>query len=200
MEQYIKVLKSYKRMPRVLEDYLREGVKPVLFPKGSMLQKNGKTCRHIYFIEKGVVKIADNEKTYFFKKENDFIISYLLADTNMSVARAGVEALEDVTAWDFTPEVLEGAEERFIEIQAHLRLMLEKQVKVSEEINYLLREENSPSQLYDYLHKETPDLLDRVEPKHLASFLGISEQVLLHMKNSNIRTPINMTRRRRKRS
>ena len=201
MEQYMKVLKSYKRMPRTLEDYLRENIRPISFPNGSIIQKKGRLCKHIYFIEKGVVAISYGERISRFKKENDFIISYYVGsgkDIKLDAPR--IEALEDVTAWDFTSSILDDVFERFVGFNQHLMIMMVKDMIPTERMNTLCREEDSPSLLYDYLRQHTPDLLTRLAPKHLASFLGVPEQVLLHMTGSNIRTPINMTRRRRKRS
>jgi len=44
MEQYMKVLKSYKRMAPELELYLRENVKPVIVRKNDIIQKKGSSA------------------------------------------------------------------------------------------------------------------------------------------------------------
>jgi len=187
MEQYLKVLKTYKKMPRELEDLLKEKVKPVTFPTGTFIQKQRILCNHIYFIEKGIVRIFEEKKTTQFKKENEFIISYFIGEDSKPNA-PGIEALEDVTAWDFTPQIIEDVCERFPQFGLQLTIMMMKDAEVVSKIRRCLGESDSASQLYDYLRSNTPDLLGRVTSNHLASFLGVSEAVFLHMKDSNIRT------------
>jgi len=188
MEQYMKVLKSYKRMPREMEDRIRENVKPIRFPDATFIQKEGTFCNHIYFIEKGVVRIYHGERTTQFKKENEFIISNL--EDVYGYKAPGIEALEDITAWDFSPQMLEDTAEQFDLFHQHLNIMMMKDMKMITEINSLVSSADAASLLYDYLRRQSPDLLDRVAPAHIASFLGVSEKVFLHMKSSNIRTGI----------
>ena len=187
MEQYMKALKSYKRMPGALEDLIREKVKPVTFTNGTIIQKKGVLCNRIYFIEKGVVRIYDSKKVIQFKKENEFIISYFLGE-ELKRDVPGIQALEDITAWEFTPEMVEDTSSHFPEFGLHLTIMMMKDAEVINKINSCMRDSDSASALYDYLRGHAPDLLDRVSPEHLASFLGISQKVFSHMKGNNIRT------------
>jgi len=199
MEQYIKVLKSYFKMTSDLQNYLHEKVKPISFSNGTIIQEPGKPLKHIYFIEKGIVRMYNGGSTLLFRKENDFIISYFSDAPDFAFVPPGVEALEDVTAWDFTAEIIDSACDRFPEFNAHLRIMMQKYIVATTQVNEFLRDGDGAG-LYDHLRKETPDVLDRVSSVHLASFLGVPEQVFLHMKNSNIRTPLSLKRPRRKRS
>ncbi len=174
-------------MPREMEDHIRENVKSVQFTTGAIIQKEKVLCNHIYFIEKGVVRIYHGERTTQFKKENEFIISYF-SDEGIAYDAPGVEALEDTTVWDFTPLMLESTCKRFDFFHEHLRVMMAKDMDVVLKLNSLAGYSDAASLLYDYLRGHTPDLLDRVTPKYLASFLGVSEKVFSHIRRSNIRT------------
>jgi len=199
MEQYMKVLKSYFKMTGDLQDYLRENVKPINFSNGTIIQEPGEPSKHIYFLEKGIVRIYNERSTLLFRKENDFILYYFSDTPDIAFVPPGVEALEDITAWDFTADIIDNACHRFVEFNAHLRIMMEKYIVANTRINRFLQDGNAAA-LYDHLRKETPDVLDRVSSIQLASFLGVPEQVFLHMKNSSIRTPMSLKRPRRKRS
>ena len=95
----MKVLKSYKRMAPELQLYLQENVKPVIVRKNDTIQKKGAFCDHIYFIENGVVRGFVHERrsqrTVWFKKENEFIISLQKIINKPRKPITVIEALED---------------------------------------------------------------------------------------------------------
>ena len=188
MHQYMKYLKSLKRMPLALEQHIQANVRPVNFPAGHMIQKEGEFCGHIYFIEKGIVRIFTTnrniEKILRFKKENDFILAHF--DNSTKIRSRSIQALEDMTAWDFTPEMIRTTCEDFLLFNQHLMNMMMKDIILMNETSDHF-EDNDAAGLFHFLRQHSPDLLDRVDPKYLASFMGISERAFLHMKTSPIR-------------
>src|SRR5579863_10480963 len=80
MERYIKILKSYKRMPSEMETMLRENVFPLAIRKDEILQPVGTIKDNLYFVEKGllhlfVLRQGEKQVTLRFKKKDDFIIA-----------------------------------------------------------------------------------------------------------------------------
>jgi hypothetical protein len=61
-----------------------------------------------------------------------------------------------------------------------------------------LERERDPSLKYDYLRQHAPELFRRVDPVHLASFIGITEKEFLHLHKSDLHLPM-LTVRHRKR-
>lgn len=185
MEQYMKILKSFKRTPAELEKYLRHNVRPIPFKSGDYIQKEGKICGHLYFIEKGIVRTFDTrrgqERTYWFKKENDFIIALKGSENRITPTRA-IQAVEDVILWDFPEDLLYATRKKFDLFNIHFSAILIKGLEENEDRSDLMDE--SPARWLDYLRQTAPDLLDRVRLKYLASFIGVSEKVFLHMKNN----------------
>jgi CRP-like cAMP-binding protein len=189
MEQYMKVLKSLKRFPRTLEDKLRENVKPILFKTGDIIQWQGKYCRHLYFIEKGLVRIfyttKGNEQVHGFKKENDFIIGHIVPEDGSEEFAYCIEALEDTMLWDF-PEELVASLSR----ESHKFLLIHSTILMKDMAHLNGASNLHPyhtSNWFDYLRQNCPQLLDRVPVKYLASFIGVSEKVFLHMKDSSLK-------------
>src|SRR5436305_10156637 len=98
MEQYMKVLKSFKRMKPELEKPISEIVKPVPTPNGTLINNLGGNSGHLYFVEKGIARAyfssRRNKPTFCFKKENDFIIvpkKKKGADTRFSLIFEAIE-------------------------------------------------------------------------------------------------------------
>jgi CRP-like cAMP-binding protein len=198
MEQYVKVLKSYKRMAPELELSLRENVKQVIFRKNDVIQEEGVLCDHIYFIERGVVRGFFHEgrrqQTVWFKKENEFIISISEDINEPDNCTMAIEALEDCLLWAFPVDLIDYLTKHFPEFNHHLMIMMMKDITKMKE-HYRLYREELPSLRYDYLRRKSPDLFTRVPVKHLASFVGISEKAFEHMGQNNIHLKMSSRRR-----
>jgi CRP-like cAMP-binding protein len=191
MEQYMKVLKSIRRMSSELETHIREHVKPIVFSPHHLIQHEKTRCGHILFIEKGVAKMFDSLGTIAFLKENDFILGHM-EDSSLLGSHAhipGIEALEEITAWDFTPEMIASTIELFPRFNDHISGMFIKGMIKLNELNKRRGGHDQAALLLDFLRQESPDLLKRLPPKEIAIFLGVSEKVWLHMQTSNMRMP-----------
>jgi len=191
MEQYMKVLKSINRMHRELETHIREHVQPIVFPKHHLIQQEKTRCGHIYFIEKGVVKMFDSLGTIAFLKENEFILGHINDSSPFGPHNEdpGIEALEEITAWDFTPEMITSTGKLFLEFNRHIGDMFLRGMIKFDKLNRQRGGADQAANLLDFLRQESPDLLTRLPPKEIALFLGVSEKVCLHMMNSSVRTP-----------
>ena len=176
-----------------LELYLRENVKPVIVRKNDIIQKKGAFCDHIYFIERGLVRGFSNEgrsqRTVWFKKENEFIISLQKIINKPRKSITVIEALEDCVFWAFPADLIDYLTKHLIEFNHHLSIMMMNDMIKMEE-RYELT-----SLRYDYLRQESPDLFTRVPVRHLASFVGVSVKVFEHMEQNNIHLKMSSRRR-----
>jgi CRP-like cAMP-binding protein len=95
IRQYIPL--SSRDAEVVLSLYKKESI-----GKGDYLLKEEEICRHLYFIEKGLLRYYMNDDgrdiTHFFAAENDFACNYesLLKH---SPSRKNIQAIEETTVW-----------------------------------------------------------------------------------------------------
>ncbi|WP_177236756.1 Crp/Fnr family transcriptional regulator [Spirosoma endophyticum] len=148
--------------------------------KGDLLLKPGQVCKHIFFLQTGLLRsfyLTDGEeRNVAFTLENSFV-------TDMKSLRSGqpaqlsIQALESSTLQSIPKADLLGLYERSHHLEAFGRRLLENLLEEQEEYAawftlYSARER------YNRLVKKQPDLVQRVSLGHLASFLGIRRETL----------------------
>src|SRR6186713_1954818 len=198
MEQYMKILKSYKRMPIELERKYRENVKLLEVRKSDILQKIGTISDHIYFIEKGVIRgfgyKERKQQTYWLRKENDFILSLKKLFPEPLEIPICIEALEDSILWDFPASLVNELENEFAAFNTQfMTMMLKDMEKRKSEFRAL--QKNSPAEMYNYVRQHAPGLIGRVPAKYLASYMNTTVSVFNHLHKSHI--SLNLSSKRR---
>src|ERR1700744_166549 len=93
-----------------LIEFLHKHLQSKMIKKGEFLVKEGQVCRHIYFIEQGIVRqfvsTKSNDVTTWLLKENDICIS-IKSFFYQIPAIDSIQALEDTTVWYLSFEKLE---------------------------------------------------------------------------------------------
>ncbi|GAB4020403.1 Crp/Fnr family transcriptional regulator [Spirosoma koreense] len=148
--------------------------------KGDLLLHPGQVCRHIFFLQTGLLRsfhIKDgDERNVAFTAENSFV-------TDLKSLRAGqpteltIQALEPslVLAIAKTDLIrLYGASHQ---IEAFGRTLLETLLEEQEEYATWFKL-YSARERYDMFSQKQPSLLQRLSLSHLASFLGIRRETL----------------------
>jgi CRP-like cAMP-binding protein len=150
---------------------------PVSIKKNMELQAIGQTCKSIYFIKKGALRV------YYFKGETEITDS--LEFEGAFVARVeslvtgqpskkGIQAIEDSELLVISAEKLYTLYDSYLEIER-----LFKQIFLKAFIAILNRIESiqfHPADVrYANFVKEHPDALKRVPLKYIASYLGITQ-------------------------
>jgi CRP-like cAMP-binding protein len=149
----------------------------VIFSKGKNVQEIGHTCKTIYFVKKGGVRI------YYFKEATDITESFEFE--NAFVARAeslftgkpsrkAIQAIEDTTLIAIDSNKLF----KLFDTHHDLERLFRKIIETSY-VNTVNRIEslqfNTAEERYKALLKDAPDVLKRVPLKHVASYLGITQ-------------------------
>ena len=147
------------------------------YKKNTDVQPIGHTCKTIYFIKKGALRI------YYIKGAID--ITESLEFENAFVARAeslitgqtskkGIQAIEDTQLIAINTDKLHALYDDFLELER-----LFKKLFLNVFIQTLNRLESlqffSAETRYSNLMNSHPDLLKRVPLKHIASYLGITQ-------------------------
>lgn len=149
----------------------------IKYKKNAIVQPIGHTCRTIYFINKGALRI------FYFKGETD--ITESLEFENAFVARVeslvtgepsrkGIQAVEDSTLLAINADRLGELYNEHLDIERLFRKIFLNAfittLKRIEDIQFRSAEER-----YTLFLKDHPDVLRRIPLKYIASYLGITQ-------------------------
>lgn len=172
----IKHIKQITSLTITSQNELLSICKEVKFKKGVDIQSIGHTCKTIYFVEKGIVRI------YYFKDGIDITESFEFE--NAFVARAeslftgkpsnkAIQAIEDTTLIAIDSNKLFKLFDKHPDLERLFRKIIEQSyvntVNRLESLQFHTAEER-----YKSLLKESPTILKRVPLKLIASYLGIT--------------------------
>lgn len=168
------------------EHALSSIVKTVNFSKGKLVQEIGRTCKTLYFVKKGVVRI------YYFKDAIDITESFEFE--NAFVARAeslftGKPSRKAIQAIEATTLIAINSDRLFTLFDTHpdLERMFRKIIETSY-VNTVNRVEslqfNTAEERYKSLLKDAPDVLKRIPLKYVASYLGITQVSLSRIRGN----------------
>ncbi|NQX38323.1 cAMP-binding domain of CRP or a regulatory subunit of cAMP-dependent protein kinases [Pedobacter steynii] len=180
MDLLIKKIKSYVQLSSNDEIIIRTLFHKKELKKGEYLLEEGNICRHVIFIETGLVRYYINqdgeEKTTYFNKENEFVCDNMSFLTQ-TPSNLNIRAIEDSTIWmishtdiqQFYKEVTTG--ERFG------RLAIE-QVFVSAANQIISLYTDLPEVRYNKFVSNYSDVAQRIPQYYIASYVGIKPQSL----------------------
>jgi CRP-like cAMP-binding protein len=186
VQELLSKIKSIHPITARSEQALLSVSKEVTFSKGQNIQEIGHTCKTIYFVKKGVVRI------YYFKEDIDITESFEFEDAFVARAeslftgkpsRKAIQALED--------SVLIAIESKklfdLFDDQPDLERLFRKIIETSY-VNTVNRIEglqfNTAEERYRALLKDSPDVLKRIPLKYVASYLGITQVSLSRIRAS----------------
>lgn len=150
------------------------------FRKGSTVQPIGHTCRTIYFVQRGALRVYyfkdSHEITESFEFENNFVARAESLFTG-EPSRKAIEAIEDSEVIAINTVKLFALYDTHRDIERLFRKMIEKAyVKTVNRIEDL--QFHTAAERYAELQSEHPDVLLRVPLKMIASYLGITPESL----------------------
>jgi len=154
------------------------------FSKKQMILQAGDYSDTVYFVFDGLVRIyyvkEDKEITNWFIKENMMFAatySILTGQPNYS----NYETLEDTYVLKLKYSVLESYYEKYHSLEHIGRKLIEAYygsfMKKTFDVLFLSAEER-----YQIFAKDNTDLLNRVPLKHIASYLGITQETLSRLR------------------
>jgi CRP-like cAMP-binding protein len=183
MEKLLQLLRAVALMSPELQEHLKTIIRPKLFKKGTYIQRAGSICTHIWFIEKGLIRIyhegAIKEMVTWLLKEGDIFIA---VDSFFSQKPSSeyIQALEDTLVWGISYEELLAACLKYIEFTIHRDLIKTKYYELYNEIQKMV---SLPlKDRYLTLMQVDPDLIHRVNLNDLASYLKMSLAKLSHIR------------------
>jgi len=157
---------------------------------GDFLLEQGKICRHISFIESGLVRLYylndGKEVTYCFCRENEITTAYSSL-ISQKESELSIQAVESCKLIMLKYEALQKLYATDLFWQQVGRLAAEREFMRTDCHNRFLRD-HSAMEKYQSVLDDDPELLQRVPLNHLATYLQIAPETLSRIRKKLSRT------------
>lgn len=161
------------------EDLQLHAVEKTL-PRKTLLLKQGKTCKDIHFIVKGLARAFyfrnDTDVTSWIMRENDLVMS-VNSFFRQQPSHENIELLEDSILISLSRDHLLSLYQKYPQFNYVTRVIMEHYYILSEDRTYAMRM-NTARERYEQLLHDDPKLFQRVPLKHIASYLGMKAETL----------------------
>lgn len=150
------------------------------FPKHHLLHQEDTICNHLYFIEKGIAR------SYYHKDGKDITAHFAIENGGITAidsfiqrkkSRYNIEILEDAVVHSMAHSDIHLLLEQKPMYEKFVRLFLEQiYVDLAERVEDLLF--YNAKERYDNLMLKNPNLSQRVNLGHIASYIGVTQETL----------------------
>ncbi|MBX3252667.1 MAG: Crp/Fnr family transcriptional regulator [Chitinophagaceae bacterium] len=180
MQQLLAHLKTFYQLSAEAELVLKDCFEEIILAKNEFLVKEGKVCRHLYFLQQGALRgfynLDGKEITHWFGFENDFVTSFH-SFTTQQPSVENIQLMEGCILWAISKDTLTGLFNRYHEIERLVRIAYEKYYIRLEE-RYVNAHFKTAGERYESLLLHTPHIVERVPLGFISSYLGISQETL----------------------
>ena len=185
MEALLQHIKQFYPLSQTAQQALYNCFQQKIMRKNELLLQEGKTCRYLYFVEKGALRgfynLEGKEITHWFGFENDFVTSFHSFITQKAAVE-NIQLLESCTLWSISKETLTALFNEHHEIERLMRIAYEKYYIRLEE-RFVNAQFKTASERYENLLQQTPHIIERVPLGYIASYLGISQETLSRIRS-----------------
>lgn len=177
MEELLAHIQTIYSLPLQAQEALRKICKVQQFGKGEHVQQFGHTCKTIYFVQSGVVRI------YYLKDGTDITESFEFEHAFVARAESlfsgkpsqkAIQAITGSTLVAIDAHKLFALFDSFPALERLFRKIIEQAY-----VNTVSRVESlqfhTADERYHDLLRTNPDVLKRVPLKYIASYLGITQ-------------------------
>lgn len=180
--------RKYSTMTHEELDVLESILVPMKFAKGSLILKEGETCRNIYYIDKGLVR-------QFYIKKGKEVTEHLGEDHSIFMcieslfkeqpSHLQVEALEPSIIYALPKLELERVALHNVNIQMLYRKILEESLIISQVHADLVRFESAQSR-YERMCKLSPQVVLRAPLTYIANYLQMTPETLSRVRSAAV--------------
>jgi CRP-like cAMP-binding protein len=182
--QYIETL--HPLSPEI-RGVLSDGFELVTLSKNEYLVREGKTCRHLYFLQQGALRgyytLDGKEITHWFAFENDFVTSFHSFITRQPSVE-NLQLLEASILWAISKEKLTQLMNSYHQVERMVRIAYENYYIRLEE-RFVNAQFRTASERYQDLLLQSPHIIERVPLGAIASYLGISQETLSRIRRNH---------------
>ena len=180
MELLINTIGSYVPLSGKDQEIIRSLFHKKTFKKGSHLLEAGNICKHVIFIETGLVRYYINsdgtEQTNYFNKEGEFVCNYL-SFLPQAPSDVNIQALEDTTVYIIN---FKDIQQLYMEVEhgeRFGRLAIEQVfLSIISQIKSLYTD--TPDMRYQKFISGYQNIAQRIPQYYIASYVGIKPQSL----------------------
>ena len=180
--------RKYSTMTHDELDVLESILVPMKFAKGQMILSGGDVCKHVYYIERGLIR-----QLYF--KNCKQITEHLGEDRSIFMCieslfreeptKLQVEALEPTWVYALPKQKLEQVALHNVNIQILYRKILEESLITSQVHADLVRFETAQAR-YKRMCKLSPQVILRAPLVYIASYLQMTPETLSRVRSSTL--------------
>ena len=185
MEQLLEHLKTFHQLSSEAQLALKDCFEEITLSKNEFLVKEGKICRHLYFLQKGALRgfynVDGKEITHWFGFENDFVTSFH-SFTTQQPSVENIQLIEGCILWAISKDTLTGLFNRYHEIERLVRIAYEKYYIRLEE-RFVNAQFKTAAERYESLLRDMPHIIERVPLGYISSYLGISQETLSRVRS-----------------
>lgn len=185
MQELLTHLQNYSQLSAATLEVLPDCFEKVTLSKHEFLLREGRVCRHLYFLEAGALRgfynLDGKEITHWFGFEKDFVTSFHSFITG-EPAVENIQLLEGSILWAISKESLTSLLDKHHEVERLVRIAYEKYYIRLEE-RFVNAQFKTASERYEDLLLHTPHILERVPLGFIASYLGISQETLSRIRS-----------------
>ena len=155
----------------------------VVIQRKAILLREGEVCRNVYFVEEGLLHffiIRDGLEVTRYFTPAPYLFTSQQSFSNLQPAQENIQAIEDCMLWKMSHE----AAYELLELRSwstFVRKLLQE-VQYNTELIYTETQTLTAEERYQKLLAESPELLQRVPQKLIASYLGIAPQSLSRLR------------------
>jgi CRP-like cAMP-binding protein len=159
------------------------------FPKKSMVLEQGNICKHLYFIEQGLVK------AYFIDRNGEEVIlnfaseSWWITDIHSfeenKASRLFIQTIEPTSCRAITRSDQYLLFEKIPRLERFFRLLLQKHVGVLQE-RLFEHIAATAEDRYDSFLEHYPSLSNRIPQNQIANYLGVSPEFLSRIRKRRV--------------
>ncbi len=180
--------RKYSTMTHEELDILQSVLVPMKFAKGEMILKEGETCKHIYYIDKGLVR-------QFYFKNGKQLTEHMAVEGNIVMCieslfreeptKLQMEALETTVIYALPKARLEEVAMHNVNIQILYRKILEESLIQSQVHADLVRFESAQDR-YRKMCKQNQQVTLRAPLVYIASYLQMTPETLSRVRSSTL--------------
>ena len=180
--------RKYSTMTHDELDVLESILVPMKFAKGQMILSGGDVCKHVYYIERGLIR-------QFYFKNGKQITEHLGEDRSIFMCieslfreeptKLQVEAIEPTWVYALPKQKLEQVALHNVNIQILYRKILEESLITSQVHADLVRFETAQAR-YKRMCKLSPQVILRAPLVYIASYLQMTPETLSRVRSSTL--------------
>lgn len=180
MDMLIEKIKNHVPLSPADEEMVKKLFHKKIIPKDEHLLEAGQVCRHLTFIEQGLVRYylftSGEEQTHYFNKEGEWVCDYQSFIPKLP-SIVYIQALEDTTIWTISYDDLQTFYREVKYGERFGRLGLEQVfIDIIRQIDSLYSDK--PEVRYEKFIKAYFDIAQRIPQYHIASYVGVKPQSL----------------------